>query len=96
MAVLKDIQNNKKNMDAMGTYYKFNKDMVKVDYKQQPIKPMKSTTNLLLNMKISSLKNAQIMGSNNQKPSMIRPYNKFKGAEALPTFKKDLKSWHIC
>ena len=78
-------------------YYKFNQQATKVDYSGQgTIKPMKSTTNLILNQRTSSLKNAPIMGSDKKKAPVIKPYSQFKGAQALPTFKKDLKAWHIC
>ena len=59
------------------------------------VKPMKSTTNLILNQHTSSLKNAPILNSDKKTPPIIKPYQKFKGAEALPTFKKDLKHWGI-
>ena len=59
------------------------------------VKPMKSTTNLILNQRTSSLKNAPILNSDKKTPPIIKPYQKFKGAEALPTFKKDLKHWGI-
>jgi len=42
------------------------------------------------------LKNSPILGSDKQKASIIPPYNKFKGAEALPNFKRDLRFWKIC
>jgi len=76
---------------------KFNQQRTEVDYSENGIvKPMKPTTNLILNQHTSSLKNSPILGSDKQKASIIPPYNKFKGAEALPNFKRDLKSWHIC
>jgi hypothetical protein len=97
MVVLKDIQNNQVNMDAMKTYKSFNKETVKIDYTPQPIEPMKSTTNLILDLNTKSLKNAPIMDSDKKPAPTIRPYDKFKGAQALPTFNRDLKSgWHIC
>ena len=75
----------------------FNKQRTEVDYSENGIvKPMKSTTNLILNQHTSSLKNAPIQGSDRKKASVITPYNKFKGAEAMPNFKRDLGWWHIC
>ncbi len=59
------------------------------------VKPMKSTTNLILNHRTSSLKNAPILNSDKKSPPIIHSYQKFKGAQALPTFKKDLKHWGI-
>lgn len=59
------------------------------------VKPMKATTNLILNQRTSSLKNAPILNSDKKTPPIIKPYQKFKGAEALPTFKKDLKVWSL-
>jgi hypothetical protein len=59
------------------------------------VKPMKATTNLILNQRTSSLKNAPILNSDKKTPPKIKPYQKFKGSEALPTFKKDLKHWGI-
>ena len=75
----------------------FNKQRTDVDYSENGIvKPMKSTTNLILNQHTASLKNAPILGSDRKKASVIPPYNKFKGAQALPNFKRDLKWWEIC
>ena len=97
MVVLKDIQDSYKlNRDSMNLYKSYNKDSQKIDNSTQPIKPMKWTTNLILNQNISHLKNSSIMNSDKNKPSLIKPYEKFRGCEVLPTFKKDLKSWHIC
>ena len=81
----------------LATYNKFNEEATKVDYSGLgKVKPMKSTTNLILNQRTASLKPAPIMGSDKKKAAVIKPYRQFKGAEALPTFKKDLKAWHIC
>jgi len=81
----------------LANYSKFNKQRTEVDYSENGIvKPMKSTTNLILNQHTSSLKNAPIQGSDKKKPPVITPYNKFKGAQALPNFKRDLGWWHIC
>ena len=81
----------------LANYSKFNEQRTEVDYSDNGIvKPMKPTTNLILNQHTSSLKNSPILGSDKQKASIIPPYNKFKGAEALPNFKRDLKSWYIC
>lgn len=97
MGVLKDIQDNyKMNSDSMKLYLSYNKDAQKIDNSTQPIKPMKWTTNLILNQNISHLKNSPIMNSDKQKANVINPYSKFKGSEALPTFKADLKMWKIC
>lgn len=74
----------------------YNTDAQKIDNSTQNVKPMKCTTNLILNQNISHLKNRPIMNSDKNKVSIIRPYDMFKGSEALPTFKKDLKAWHIC
>lgn len=85
------------NRQLLDNYYKFNQQATKVDYSGLgKIEPMKSTTNLILNQRTSSLKNAPIMGSDKKKAPVIKPYSQFKGAQALPTFKKDLKAWHIC
>jgi hypothetical protein len=59
------------------------------------VKPMHSTTNLILNQRTSSLKNAPIQNSDKKKSVVIQPYKSFKGSTALPTFKKDLKWWSI-
>lgn len=59
------------------------------------VKPMKATTNLILNQRTASLKNAPILNSDKKTPPIIKPYQKFKGAQALPTFKKDLKAWSL-
>ena len=75
----------------------FNTQRTEVDYSENGIvKPMKSTTNLILNQHTSSLKNNPIQGSDKKKAFVIPPYNHFKGAEALPNFKRDLGWWHIC
>ena len=76
---------------------KFSKEATKVDYSDVGIvKPMKSATNLILNERTSSLHRVPIQNSDKKQPPVIRPYSKFKGSEALPTFKQDLKSWHVC
>ena len=76
---------------------KFSKAATKVDYSNIGIvKPMKSTTNLILNQRTSSLHRVPIQNSDKKEAPVIKPYSKFKGSEALPTFKKDLKAWHIC
>jgi len=81
----------------LANYSKFNEQRTKVDYSENGIvKPMKPTTNLILNQHTSSLKNSPILGSDKKKASVIPPYNKFKGAESIPNFKRDLKSWEIC
>ena len=78
-------------------YSKFNEERTKVDYSENGIvKPVKYTTNLILNQHTSSLKNAPILDSDKKKAVGIPCYKKFKGAEALPNFERDLKSWHIC
>ena len=56
----------------------------------------KETVNLILNQRTASLKNAPIRNSDKKKGPVIHPYQQFKGSVALPTFKKDLKAWHIC
>ena len=94
MVVLKDIQNDKKNIESINMYKLYNKDRTEVDYSDnQKVKPMKSTINLIENQRISGLKNAPIRGSDKRKANIIEPYQFFKGAKALPTFKNDLK-WH--
>jgi hypothetical protein len=81
--------------DTLALYKKFNKDRTKIEHLPPNIHPMKWTTNLILNEKISHLKNAPIQNSHLKKAPNIGPYMKFKGAEALPTFKKDLKWWNL-
>jgi hypothetical protein len=80
---------------TLAAYKKFNKDRTKIEHTPPKISPMKWTTNLILNEDISHLKNAPIQNSHLKKAPNIGPYLKFKGAEALPTFKKDLKSWSL-
>jgi hypothetical protein len=76
---------------------KFSRQATKVDYSNIGIvKPMKSTTNLILNQRTASLHRVPIQNSDKKEAPVIKPYSKFKGSEALPTFKKDLKAWHIC
>ena len=81
----------------LANYSKFNEQRTEVDYSDNGIvKPMKPTTNLILNQHTSSLKNSPILGSDKKIAPIIRPYNKFKGTEALPNLKRDLCFWHIC
>jgi hypothetical protein len=79
----------------MFDYKQFNKERTKVEYIPQKIHPMHWTTNLILNEKISHLKNDPIQNSHLKKAPNIGPYLRFKGTEALPTFKKDLKLWRL-
>lgn len=60
------------------------------------IKPMKWTTNLVEDLRVTESKVEPIQNSHLKKAPVIRPYERFKGALALPTFKKDLQMWHIC
>jgi hypothetical protein len=60
------------------------------------IKPLKWTTNLIEDIRVTESKTLPIQNSHLKKPPVIRPYSQFKGALALPTFKKDLQAWHIC
>ena len=83
--------------DILQNNSKFSKAATKVDYSDIGIvKAMKSTTNLILNQRTSSLHRVPIQNSDKKQPDVIKPYSKFKGSEALPTFKKDLKAWKIC
>ena len=59
------------------------------------VESMKYTKNLVENSRVSSLKNAPIKNSDKQMPRVINPYRKFKGQEALPTFKRDLQAWSL-
>ena len=78
-------------------YIKSEKDATKISYKNLPEPKMnKEAINLILNQRTASIKNAPIQNSDKKKPQIIRPYNTFEGATILPTFKKDLKIWHIC
>lgn len=78
------------------TYIKAQNDATKIDYsKNYKIKPMKTTTNLIENSRMTGFKNAPIRNSDKQKPPIITPYSKFTGSKALPTFKEDLKHWKI-
>lgn len=78
-------------------YLQSEKDATKINYKDLPQPKMnKEAINLILNQRTASLKNAPIQNSDKKKPPIIRPYNSFKGTTILPTFKKDLKLWHIC
>lgn len=75
------------------TWNKFNKLRTTVKYDNEVVKPMKYTTNLILNSNISSLKNAPIKNSDKKQAIRIPSYNKFAGQKILPHFKKDL-TWH--
>lgn len=90
----KDIQ-HEDNKGSLQMMLLFKKDKEDVDYTPDDIQPMKYTTNLILNEKISHLKNAPIQNSHLKPSAIIRPYARFKGAEALPTFKKDLRWWSV-
>ena len=90
----KDIQ-HETNQEALQMMLLFNKDKKDVDYTPDDIEPMEYTANLILNEKISHLKNAPIQNSHLKPSANIRPYDKFKGAQALPTFKKDLLWWKV-
>ena len=60
------------------------------------MKNMQKTDNLLLNMEISSLKNAPIQHSDKKQHGYdIRARSRFEGETVLPHFKKDLKSWGV-
>ncbi len=84
-------------LDILANYKKFNEDSTKIDYSVLPQpKNNKETVNLILNQRTASLKNAPIRNSDKKKAPVIHPYQQFKGAQTLPTFKKDLKAWHIC
>ena len=84
-------------LDVLANYKKFNEDSTKIDYSVLPQpKNNKETVNLILNQRTASLKNAPIRNSDKKKGPVIPPYQQFKGSVALPTFKKDLKAWHIC
>ena len=83
--------------DILQNNSKFSKQATKVDYSDIGIvKPMKSTTNLILNHRTTSLHRVPIQNSDKKQADVIKPYSKFEGSEVLPTFKKDLKAWHIC
>ena len=83
--------------DILKNDTKFSKAATKVDYSDNyKIKPQKPTSNLILNHRTASLKNAPIRDSDKKKAPVIVPYKNFKGSQALPTFKKDLKAWEIC
>ena len=90
----KDIQ-HEDNQSSFSLMLLYRKDKKDVDYTPDDIKPMQYTTNLILNEQISHLKNAPIQDSHLKPSAIIRPYAKFKGAEALPTFKKDLRWWNV-
>ncbi len=79
------------------TYIKAQNNATKVTHynPMDNVKPMHSTTNLILNQRTASLKNAPIQNSDKKKSVVIQPYKLFKGSTALPTFKKDLKHWGI-
>jgi hypothetical protein len=59
------------------------------------VKPMKPTTNLILDQRTASLKNSPIMNSDKKTAPIIPSYQKFKGATILPTYKEDLKHWRL-
>lgn len=59
------------------------------------VKNMKSTINLVENSRVQGLKNAPIRNSDKKQAPLIKPYMKFEGSEALPTFKKDLQAWGL-
>ena len=83
--------------DILQNNSKFSKAATKVDYSDIGIvKAMKSTTNLILNQRTSSLHRVPIQNSDKKQAAVIKSYSKFKGSEPLPTFKKDLKAWKIC
>jgi hypothetical protein len=90
MFIQKDIYTH-----TLASYKKFNKEKTKIEHTPPKIHSMKWTTNLILNENISHLKNAPIQNSHLKKAHNIGPYLKFKGAEALPTFKKDLQWWSL-
>ena len=79
------------------TYIKAQNNATKINHynPNDDIKPMKATTKLILNQRTASLKNAPILNSDKKTPPIIKPYQKFKGAEALPTLKRDLKAWSL-
>ena len=77
------------------TYIKAQNNATKINPYNPDIKPMKATTNLILNQRTASLKNAPILNSDKKTAPIIKPYQKFEGTEALPTFKKDLKVWNL-
>ena len=60
------------------------------------IKPMKWTENLVENIRATESTVKPIQNSHLKKAHVIRGYNRFEGALALPTFKNDLKLWKIC
>ena len=60
------------------------------------IKTMKWTANLVEDIRATESKVRPIQNSDKKQAPVIRPYERFKGALALPTFKKDLQMWHIC
>jgi len=79
------------------TYVKAQNNATKIEHYNpiDNVKPMKYTTNLILNHRTASLKNAPIQNSDKKKAAVIHPYKSFKGSQALPTFKKDLKWWNL-
>ena len=90
----KDVQ-HEDNQGSLQMMLLFKKDKEDVDYTPDNIQSMKYTTNLILDEKISHLKNAPIQNSHLKPSAIIRPYANFKGAQALPTFKKDLRWWNV-
>ena len=82
--------------DLLKDYKNFQKQATKINYDDNyDIKPMKETVNLIQNMRTSSIKNAPIRNSDKIKAPVITSYEKFKGSQALPTLKQDLKHWKI-
>ena len=82
--------------DLLKNYKNFQKQATKINYDDNyEIKPMKETVNLIQNMQTASIKNAPIRNSDKIKAPVITSYEKFKGSQALPTFKQDLKHWKI-
>ena len=79
------------------TYIKAQNNATKIEHYSpiDNVKPMHATTNLILNHRTKSLKNAPIQNSDKKKAAVIRPLKSFKGSQALPTFKKDLKWWNL-
>ena len=77
-------------------YQQFLKKVPTSQPKPFKMKNMKKTDNLLLNMEISSLKNAPIQHSDKKQHGYdIRARSRFEGETILPHFKKDLKSWRV-
>ena len=80
----------------LAEYKKFNAKTTEINYSNMhKIKPMKYTENLILNQEMKPIKNDPIQNSDKKKPDIIKPYHFFKGAQVLPTFKRDLKNWSV-